>query len=156
MVKESGMIIHPWIWYGGNPSWQFVFNFLSLSQNSNWTDTVLLSVDKFLYQRSVYFLRDTAGSLSFHGSENIACNWENVIQIINLMISLAQVAEWPWRHQQAIIDVNSIVSGRNYDILTSIITKLITSRPFKNLSHLAQVNFVYQLKTYIGLKCFIS
>ena len=35
----------------------------------------------------------------------------------------------------AIIDINSIVSGRNYDILTSIIAKLLMSRPFGDLSH---------------------
>ena len=34
----------------------------------------------------------------------------------------------------AIIDVNSIVSGQNYDILTSIIAKLLMSRPFGDLS----------------------
>ena len=35
----------------------------------------------------------------------------------------------------ATIDVNSIVSGRNYEIVTSIITKLLTSsRPFVDLS----------------------
>ena len=36
--------------------------------------------------------------------------------------------------KRAIIDVNSIVSGRNYDILTSIIAQLLTSRPFGDLS----------------------
>ena len=39
--------------------------------------------------------------------------------------------------KRAIIDVYSIVSGRNCDrpILTSIIAKLLTSRPFGDLSH---------------------
>ena len=32
--------------------------------------------------------------------------------------------------KRAIIDVNSTVSGRYYDILTSIIAQLLTSRPF--------------------------
>ena len=32
--------------------------------------------------------------------------------------------------KRAIIDVNSIVSGRNYDIVTLIIAQLPTSRPF--------------------------
>ena len=32
--------------------------------------------------------------------------------------------------KRAIIDVNSIVSGRNYDILDCIIAQLLTSRPF--------------------------
>ena len=40
--------------------------------------------------------------------------------------------------KQAIIDVNSIVSGRNYDILTSIIAKLLTSQPFDDMSHYAK------------------
>ena len=35
--------------------------------------------------------------------------------------------------KRAIVDINSIVSGWNYDILTSIITKLLTSRPFSDL-----------------------
>ena len=35
--------------------------------------------------------------------------------------------------KQEIIDVNSIVSGRNCDILTSIIAQLLTSRPFPDL-----------------------
>ena len=38
--------------------------------------------------------------------------------------------------KRAIIDVNSIVAGRNYDILTSIIAKLLTSRPFSDLNPL--------------------
>ena len=37
--------------------------------------------------------------------------------------------------KRAIIDVNSIVSGQNYDILISIIAKLLTSRPLGVLSH---------------------
>ena len=37
---------------------------------------------------------------------------------------------------QAIIEVNCIVSGRNYDILTSIIAQLLTSRPFGDLSRI--------------------
>ena len=40
-----------------------------------------------------------------------------------------------------IIDVNSIVSGRNYDILTLIIAKLLTS-PFVDLSHAADLKIV--------------
>ena len=35
-----------------------------------------------------------------------------------------------------IIDVNSIVSGWDYDILTSVVTKLLTSRPFGDLRRL--------------------
>ena len=35
--------------------------------------------------------------------------------------------------KRAIIDVNSIVSGRNYDILTSIIAQLVTSRQYPRL-----------------------
>ena len=35
---------------------------------------------------------------------------------------------------RAIKDVDSIVSGRNCDKLTSIIAKLLTSRPFGDLS----------------------
>ena len=37
--------------------------------------------------------------------------------------------------KRAIIDVNSIVSGRNYDILTSIrpIAQILRSRPFPDL-----------------------
>ena len=34
--------------------------------------------------------------------------------------------------KRAIIDVNSIVSGRNYDILTSIIAQMLTSLHFPN------------------------
>ena len=37
--------------------------------------------------------------------------------------------------KRAIIDVNSIVSRQNYDILISIIAKLLTSRPLGVLSH---------------------
>ena len=40
------------------------------------------------------------------------------------------------------MDVNSIVSGRNYDILTLVIAKLLTSRPFGDLSR--------EKETYIG------
>ena len=36
--------------------------------------------------------------------------------------------------KRAIIDVNYVVSGRNYDIFTSIIAQLVTSRPFGDLS----------------------
>ena len=36
--------------------------------------------------------------------------------------------------KRAIIDVNSIVSGWNYDILTLIVAKLLTSQPFGDLS----------------------
>ena len=36
--------------------------------------------------------------------------------------------------KRAIIDVNSVVSGRNYDIFTSIIAHLLTSRPIVDLS----------------------
>ena len=35
--------------------------------------------------------------------------------------------------RRAIIDVNYIVSERNYEILTSIIAQLLTSRPFHDL-----------------------
>ena len=35
--------------------------------------------------------------------------------------------------KRAIIDVNSIVSGRNYDILTSIIAQLLTPWPVPDL-----------------------
>ena len=35
--------------------------------------------------------------------------------------------------KRAIIDVNSIVSGQNYDILASIIAQLLTLRPFPEL-----------------------
>ena len=37
--------------------------------------------------------------------------------------------------KRAIIDVYSIVSWRNYDILTSIIAQLLTSRPFPDLCY---------------------
>ena len=49
----------------------------------------------------------------------------------------AQVAEWRDVTSQALIDVNSIVSERNYGIhvLTSIIAQLLTSRPVSGLSH---------------------
>ena len=36
--------------------------------------------------------------------------------------------------RRAIIDVNSIVSGRNYNILTSIIAQVLPSRPLGDLS----------------------
>ena len=36
--------------------------------------------------------------------------------------------------KRAIIDVNSIVSGRNYDILTLIIAEFLMSLPFPDLS----------------------
>ena len=35
--------------------------------------------------------------------------------------------------KRAIIDVNSVVSGRNYEIVTSNIAQLLTSRPYPNL-----------------------
>ena len=35
--------------------------------------------------------------------------------------------------KRAIIDGNSVISGRNYVILTSIIAQLLTSRPFPDL-----------------------
>ena len=39
------------------------------------------------------------------------------------------------RHQTSdIIDVNSVVSGRNYDILTSIIAQFLTSWPLPDIS----------------------
>ena len=47
----------------------------------------------------------------------------------------AQVREWPCRQQRAIIDVNSIVSGGNYDLLTLIIAQLLTSWPLLDLCH---------------------
>ena len=37
--------------------------------------------------------------------------------------------------KRAQIDVHSLVSGQNYDILTSIIAKLLMSQPFGDLSH---------------------
>ena len=36
--------------------------------------------------------------------------------------------------KRAIIEVNSMVSGSNYDTLTSIIAKLLTSQPFGGLN----------------------
>ena len=39
--------------------------------------------------------------------------------------------------KRAIIDVNSIVSGRNSDILTSIIAQMLMSKPISKLCHLS-------------------
>ena len=38
----------------------------------------------------------------------------------------------------AIIDVNSVVSGQNYDLYASIIAQLLTSRPFDDFSHISR------------------
>ena len=48
----------------------------------------------------------------------------------------------------AIIDVtgNSLVSGWNYEILTSIIAELLTSRPFGNLSQAGHIKFLVKSK----------
>ena len=42
--------------------------------------------------------------------------------VLNHMGAVAQVVRWLWLTKRAIIDVNSVVSGRNYDILTSNMT----------------------------------
>ena len=51
------------------------------------------------------------------------------------LISLCPTCSDPWATTRAIIGVNSIVSGRNYHILTSIIAQRLTSRPFCGLIH---------------------
>ena len=49
--------------------------------------------------------------------------------------------------KRATIDFDSIVSGRNYDILTSIIAQLLTSRTFPDLWQ--KVHVIYEIMTSI-------
>ena len=50
---------------------------------------------------------------------------------MDVITETAQVSKWPWRHQSSDNKIgNSIVFRRDYDILTSNIAQLLTSRPF--------------------------
>ena len=55
------------------------------------------------------------------------------IDISNREMKRPKSANGRGETERAIIDVNSVVSGRNYAILTSIIAHLMTSRPFPGL-----------------------
>ena len=46
--------------------------------------------------------------------------------------------------KRAKIDVISIVSGQNYDILHPSIAQLLTSWPFPDLCHIMHSNFIFE------------